>query len=198
MASEDNSDIGIIQPCQNGAPSKVKLMIHHQFPGIELVSPLYCSNGAACCLLPDQRVNDGSMVQVGFNIDLSQRESIGVVMYRMERKNADEFDEATCTQLVIIWMVDRSEKFSIVSHLLMHDKNCVWNSDKLMELAKHCRLSNVQHGPIEETWLLHDNTVLMTRVNTTFEEEYYKLEMTISETDIKDDTQRPQYIGLDR
>jgi hypothetical protein len=45
---------------------------------------------------------------------------------------------------------------------------------------------------------MHDNTVLMTRMKATLEEEYYKLEMIMSETNIKYDTQRLLYIDMDR
>jgi hypothetical protein len=41
MTSTDGSDTDTTQSSQNDTPSKVKLMIHHQFPGIELVSPIY-------------------------------------------------------------------------------------------------------------------------------------------------------------
>jgi hypothetical protein len=40
--------------------------------------------------------------------------------------------------------------------------------------------------------------VFMTRVNVTCEEEYYKLEMTISEGSVQDDTRRIRYIDVDR
>jgi hypothetical protein len=43
--------------------SKIELMIHHQFAGIELVSPVYASHNARCSLQPEQRVSDGSIMQ---------------------------------------------------------------------------------------------------------------------------------------
>jgi hypothetical protein len=46
--------------------------------------------------------------------------------------------------------------------------------------------------------LIHNNIGLKTRLNITREEEYCKLEMTITETSIKDDTRRLQYIDMDR
>jgi hypothetical protein len=47
--------------------------------------------------------------------------------------------------------------------------------------------------------LIHDNTVLITRMNVTREEECYKLEITVAESSIENnDTQRPYYIDLDR
>jgi hypothetical protein len=67
---------------------------------------------------------------------------------------------------------------------------------KLFEDYRPCYIQ--QYGPIESTYLIHDNNVLMERVNTTREAEYYKLEMTISEGSIKDGTWRPRYIDVDR
>jgi hypothetical protein len=68
----------------------------------------------------------------------------------------------------------------------------------LMELAKRCELYDIQHGFVEETYLMRDNTVLMTRENIIHEKARYKIEMTISEGCIKDDTWRLRYINLDR
>jgi hypothetical protein len=45
--------------------------------------------------------------------------------------------------------------------------------------------------------LMRDNTVLMTRANTTCEGECYKLKMTISETNIRNDTLSIGYFGMD-
>jgi hypothetical protein len=50
------------------APLDVKLIIHHQLPGIELVSLLYYIDGATWDLPPDQRVDFGSTIQADFNI----------------------------------------------------------------------------------------------------------------------------------
>jgi hypothetical protein len=197
MTSINNSDAGTIQSRQNGAPSEVRLIIHHQFPGVELVSPAYISTGATCCLSPDQSVDVGSIMQAGFNIDPDQ-ESIGILMYKLQRKGIDQSnEEATCIQLVVIWKVNSSKEFCVVSHLIEHDKDRIWDRDGLMRLTECYELFNIQHGSVEDTWLMRDNTVLMASLNVVCKE-YYKLEMTISETSIKDDTQRLWYIGLDR
>jgi hypothetical protein len=68
---ESTHNVDTVQSHQNDASSKVNLMMHHQFPGIELASLLYYSNGATCCLLPDQCVDVDSMMQTDFNIDLT-------------------------------------------------------------------------------------------------------------------------------
>jgi hypothetical protein len=205
MASTDSDDTGTIQLPRNDAPSKVKLMIHHQFPGIELTSPVYASNGAECLLSPDQNVDFGSITYACFNIDLTQSEPIGILMYEVKRKNMKQSnkdaisseDETRCIQFPIFWKVNNSKGFCVNSFLMEHDERRVWDNDKLMELARRYAF-DIQHSPIEETYLMHDNTTLMTRVNLAREEECYKLEMTISKTSIKDDTFRIEYFGIDR
>jgi hypothetical protein len=203
MVSSYNANI--IQSHQNSAPSKAKLIIRNQLSGFELASPMYVSHGATCYLSPDQKVDIDS-TKVGFNIDPSQDKSISALMYKLQRKNVDEFngeavsseDEATCIQLFIIWKVCKSGKIFVVSDLIEHDKDHVWNSDKLMKLTECSKLYDIQHGFIKKTWFMSDNTVLMTNLNITCEKEHCKLEIIISEGSINDNIQRPRYIPLDR
>jgi hypothetical protein len=204
--STDNSDTDTIQSSQNDAPSEVKLMIRHQFLGVELVSPLYHSDGATCYLSPDQKVDVGSTTQVDFSIDPDQDESAGVLIYRLKRENIDQYneeaisseEEATYIQFVMIWKVNSSKELCVYSFLIEHDKDYVWNEVGLMILIMCCGLFNVQGDLIEDTWLIYDNTVLMTSVNVTHEGGCYELDMTISEATIKDNTRRPWYLDLDR
>jgi hypothetical protein len=199
-------DASIILKRLFGVPTKVKLLIHHQFPGIELVSPMYISDGSTCYLSPVQRIDVDSTAKIGFNIDPTQKESIGVLMYKLQRKNTDELDEGTMfsedettyIQLFTIWKVTSSKEFHVVSHLIEHDKDRVWDRDRLKKLVERCKLYDIQYGPIEETWLMHDNTVLSTRINANREAEYYKIELSISEASIKYDTLRLEYIDVDR
>jgi hypothetical protein len=198
MASVHANAVDIIQPRQNDTSLKVKLIIHHQFPEVELVSPVYAGKHATCYLSPEHRVNVGSTTQTSFNIDPDQ-ELIGALMYKLERKHTNQPDEETiCTQLVIIWKANRYSEFCTKSVLIEHDKGYVWDRDRLIELVKYDKLFNMQHAPIEETWLIHDNTVLMTSVNIIHETKGYQLEMTISKTSMKDDTQKPWYIDVNR
>jgi hypothetical protein len=171
-----------------------------------LVSPLCYSDGT-CYLSPDQSVDVGSTVKVGFDIDLTQRGFIGILMYKLQRKNIDQSNEkddisseekTTCIQLFVTWKVYKSGNFGVYSSLIEHDKDRVWNRDMLVELVDLYELYDVQHDSIEETYLMHDDTVLMTILNSNSEEECYKLEMTISEGSVKNDTQRLRYIGLNR
>jgi hypothetical protein len=194
---------GTSQQYCNGASSEVKLMIHHQFPGIELVSPGYAYNGATCHLSPSQRVDAGSTTQIGFNITYSWEKPIGILMYELKRKNTrqsnkdatSDKDKTRCIQLAIIWEINSSKELCVISYLIEHDKRRVWDRYELMKLAKWYKKYDI-HIPIELTYLMHDNSVLMKRVNVTCED-CYKLEMIISKGSIRYDTQRLLYIGLD-
>jgi hypothetical protein len=193
---------GTNQQYQNGVPSKVKLMIHHQYFGIELVSPLCACDGATCHLSPDQKVIVGSTTQADFNIDLTHGEPIGILMYELKNKKQFSNDaiysknEATYIRLVMIWKMNNSKEFCVVSRLMEHDKGFIWNRDKLIRLAKHYYVYDLPNGLIEYTYLIHDNTVLRVRADATRKEEYYNLEVTISEGNIKENTWRPRYTGL--
>jgi hypothetical protein len=196
--------VEIIQSFQSGALSKMKLIIHHQFPGIELVSPIYAGDGVTCYLPPDQKVDVDATTQAGFNIDPDQEKPVGILMYKLQRKNINQSNEeiisnegeATCTQLVIVWKVKSSEEFSAAPFLIEHDKGGVWNKDKLTRLVNYCEIYGARYGSIEKTWLMHDSRVLMTRMNVTRKGGYYELETIISETSIEF-TYRLIYLDLD-
>jgi hypothetical protein len=206
MESTDSSNADVSQSSQNDASSEVKLIIHHQFPGIELISSVYGSHGATCHLLPDQKIDSGSTVQTGFNIDPDESWSTGALMYKLQKRNmirsnedgTSNEDEATCTQLVIIWGVTEAGEIWVVLDLIEHDRSHVWDRDSLMKLVGRYRLFNIQHSPIENTWLIYGTAALMTRMKVAREEECYKLEITISETSIKDDTKRSRYVKVNR
>jgi hypothetical protein len=201
-----NSNANTVQSYQNSVPTEVKLMIHHQLPGIELVSPIYASDGSTCHLLPDPRVDAGYTAQIGFNIDFTQDESIGALIYKLQRKSADQSNEDTtsnedgapCTQLIVIWNVNSFKDLYVYSRAIEQDQGYVWDSDRLMNLAKRYCLLGIQHCLIEETWLTHDGIAFMTNLNVTCEAECYKLEMTISEAIIDRDAQRPWDLNLNR
>jgi hypothetical protein len=185
---------------------KVELVIHHQFPGVELVSPDCYSLFATCYLSLDQRVNVGSTTQAGFSIDLDPGLSMGILMYKLQRKNSDQSneedisseEEAVCTQLVIVWKVDSSKEFRVHTCLIGHDEWDVWNRFRLVKLANRLKLVNIQHSPIEDTWLTRDNRALVTSLNATLEEECYKLEIIICEGIMNNDTRRPVYFDVDK
>jgi hypothetical protein len=206
MSSIRTSNFGIIPSLWNGASSKVKLAIHNQFSGIELTSPVYEGDSITCYLLPDQRVDAGSTMQVGFSIHPARLESIGIFMCKLQKKNSGQSndditfseEEAIYTRLVLVWKIYKLGKFHVFSELIEHDKDRVWDKDSMMKLAERYKLYDVQHSPVEHTWLIHDSAELTTSLNVTRKEEYYELEMTISEGNTNDGNWKPRYIDLNR
>jgi hypothetical protein len=194
------SEADSIHSIQNDPPSEVKLIIHNQFLGIELASPMHAGESVMCYLSPKQHLDAGSTMKVYFNVDLEQNESISILMCKLKRTSINEFDEEerTCIQFVIVWKVNKFKRFFVSTYLMEHDRSRVWDRNMLMELAKKEKLFDIKHYLVEKTYLIHDNRVLKTSLNTTHEEECCKLEITISETSMEDDTQRPWYFGMDR
>jgi hypothetical protein len=195
---------GANQQYQNNALLEVKLVIHHQLPGTELVSPNHgWGAGARCYISPDQRVDIGSTAQTGYSINLTQGKPFGVLTY--ELKSTKQYskdtisggDETRCIRLFMIWKVNSPNEFLVVSHLIECDKGIIWNGGELAKLANRYKLYDI-HVSIEKTYLMRNNAVLMTRANVTRERGCYKLEMTISETSIKYDTQKLQYYNVAR
>jgi hypothetical protein len=197
MAStHDTSNVDPIQSHQDSAPSKMELTIHHQFPGFELVPGLYYGDSETS-LSPDQRIDVGSTMQTDFNINSIKEESISILMYNLQRKNNDESNETRCTRLVMVWKVDKFKRSHLVLRLIESYKWIFWHKDMVMRVARDFSRSSVSYGSIEDTWLMHDNAVLMTSANITREARCYKIEITISEGSMKDNTQRLLYIDLD-
>jgi hypothetical protein len=199
-------NINNVQSSKDDAPSKVELMIHHQFLGVELVSPVCAGNSVTCYLSPDQRVVAASTIRVDFNIDPDRDESIGALIYKLQKKNASQpneeiissEEEATCIQLVVVWKVNSSKEFCVASFLIEHNNSYIWNEDRLVKLAENCKLFSIQHSLIKSTWSIRNNTVARMILNIAREKECFKLETTISEGSINENTLRPRCINLDR
>jgi hypothetical protein len=90
---------------------------------------------------------------------------------------------------------EKDHEFCAVSYLIKREKDCF--CDKLIRLA-HVYGPDIQHSSMEATWLLHDYSVLTTKLDITRKVECYQLEMILSEESIKGDTKRLRYIGVDR
>jgi hypothetical protein len=89
-------------------------------------------------------------MKASFNINFTQGEPIGILMY--ELKNIGQFNnnsisseyETIQTQLFMVWKINNSKEFCVYSQLIEHDKGRVWDRDRLMKLAKHHQLYDIQ------------------------------------------------------
>jgi hypothetical protein len=127
MASTYTSDFDIIRLHQNDTLPRMELVIRHQFPGIELISPTYYSNGV-CYLSPDQKVIAGFTARASLSINFALDGSIGVFMYRLQRKNTDQPDEEIISiedetkyiQFVVVWKTYTPGDFWVALDLIEH------------------------------------------------------------------------------
>jgi hypothetical protein len=177
----------------------VRLEIHHQFPGIGLVSPVYAYDHVTQHSSLSQRIDADSTTQLDFAMDLTQGDPIGILMYELrDTKKVDNYaisseNEARCTRFGIVWMVDNSKNFYVNSFLIEHNKL------RLMRLATgNYKPYDIQHIFVEVPYLMCDNTMWMTRTKATRKGESYKLDITISKGSTKYSAWRTHYIDMDR
>jgi hypothetical protein len=182
---------------EDSVPSELKLTIHNLCPNIRLAHPVYVSNHVTCYRAPDQIVDIGSTAKIGFKNNLFSESSSGVLLYKL-KITYEESNEATWTQIFMFWSVHESGELFLTLYLIEHDKSDVLDKNRLMRLIEDWKGFNIRCNLIEETWLMHDNIMLMLKINVIREAKYYKLEMTISETSVRDDTWRLHYYDMDR
>jgi hypothetical protein len=180
--------------------SKLNLHIHNQCLNVDLVSPVYTSCGRSeCNKAPDLRIYAGDTMRTDFAIYDSRYMSHGVVIYRLQRRRpheSAEIDENTTSviHLLVVWSISESRLNAGVV-LVEHDKG--FEKDDLEEFYSqdidHFRL---YPDPIIETWLLNDNTTLLTK--TKIIDEGLALNITISEVERNNYARTPANLVLER
>jgi hypothetical protein len=159
----------------------MKVNIHNQCSNFKLINREYSSS--------DADWNEHSTREV--DID-SLKASVGAIMYELRRDHVG----STRIQLLVAWESRDYKKFYVYVRLIECNEALVWNEAKLNEYYQRYinRLSKYT-SPIEDTWLIHDGTVLKTKLELTFVRRDGRLNVTISEG-IKDDyTKVPIWIG---
>jgi hypothetical protein len=68
----------------------LNITIHNQHPNLELTSPIYCNNGTVCLTSPSQQIDAGSATKASFGIVPKQRGSKGALLYKLQRRHANE------------------------------------------------------------------------------------------------------------
>jgi hypothetical protein len=141
--------------------------------GLELVSPVYYSNGTICRVSPSQQIE-------------------GALLYKLQRKYADETDnqpnsstvsieDATKnTYLLVVWDIGHVQHNFYV-RLIECASDFTWDQDKLWALHWDCNDEiYVDYGSDAITWLMHDSAMLKTRCDIIYGSDY-KLDIVIYE-----------------
>jgi hypothetical protein len=177
----------------------MKVNIHNQCLDLKLIDREYLSIGAICDRDPNLEVDTGNIMSVGFKSSLAAFE--GILTYELQRKYAESGDqsESTYIRLFVAWKSESYKEFCVCVHLIGYDKKIDWNRIKLEEYyQRYTNQFSTYTGPIKDTWLIHDDTVLMTRLELDFTQRDGVLNIAISEGVKDDHTKKPVWIDLKR
>jgi hypothetical protein len=188
------------------AQASMNLEIHNRCLGVELIDPLYFSDGAVCHMPLDQKVTTGGTLDTVFKINLNRLAYEGALICRLRKKgtNPDQQSDTDTTnidknwsnhvQLLVGWKLERFKEPRVYMLLVEHGEKLVWDKDKLSEQHNEFRgRLNAHHGSIESTWLMEDNSVLRLALDGVGNREY-GIKITISEANQGDHTSVPIWI----
>jgi hypothetical protein len=179
--------------------STMKVNIHNQCSDFKLQCLGYFNNGAYWNKDPDWGVDEGDMK----NADLMpfRAKFKGALIHVLERKHVKTGNqpEPTDILLFVAWESEGYKKFRAFVHLIECDKWFYWSGVLLEEYYQKCvNQFSTYTGPIEDTWLIPDGTVLMTILELDFTQRDGVLSITISEGTSDDHTKRPEWIDLEK
>jgi hypothetical protein len=163
-------------------PKMRSINIHNQCTDFDLTSPWYFNSNIYLKKRLDQKIDASGTMNVDFKYPPKVFE--GVITYKLERKSieTDNLSESTCIRLFVILKCERNNKLCACMHLVEHEKRFRWNIAKLKEYyQRYANQFSTYTGPIEETWLIDDNTVLMTKLELDLTQRDGALNIIISE-----------------
>jgi hypothetical protein len=169
----------------------LNITIRNLYPGLELMSPVYFSNGTTCHVSHSQQTDTSNPIEASFGIDSRQGDFKAVLLYKLQRKYITKTDdrsgssiasiENTNIYLLVVWNVEneRDEFYACLIECPADD--FTWNEDKLWALHRQYNdqfLKNYKYKTI--SWLMYGDTVIETRCSATYGLDY-KLDIAISE-----------------
>jgi hypothetical protein len=108
----------------------------------------------------------------------------GIVMHELHNKHDEPSyeDESKHIQLVVAWKSEGYKKIRMFMHLIEYDKMIDWNRLKLEEYyQRYANQLSTYSGPIKDTRVMRDGTVLTTRLELDFTQRDGVLDITVSE-----------------
>jgi hypothetical protein len=122
--------------------------------------------------------------------------SKGSLMYQLQRKHI-KYDgqlKPTYILLFVAWKLEGYKELHVCIRLIEYDKRIVWNGYKQEDYyQRYADQLSKYTGPIKNTWLTHDGTVLMTRLGLDFTKRNV-LYITISEGTKNSHTRKPVWL----
>jgi hypothetical protein len=177
----------------------MRVSVHNQHSDFRLTDGGWFNAGASWNKEPKKGTDVDNMTSVELIPFLSIFE--GVMTYELRRKDI-EFDdqhEPTYVRLFVAWKSEGYKKFHLFIHLTEYNESMRWNEVMLKECYyNHINRLNIYTDPIKDTWLIPDDTVLVTELELDFTQRDGVLNITISKGVEDEHTRRPEWINLGR
>jgi hypothetical protein len=185
----------------------VCVTIHNQCLNIELISSVYFGNGVACPKLFDQQIDIDATMRIWFEINTTQDEFEGCLLYKLQRNLHDQYsmdtsiteinrNEVTQVYMLVAWKMKDSKPFVRVV-LVEHTKEFVWNEDKLKKLYdRNCGWLKKYNDIISDTWFIDTDAILKTTFKVKELEKNFELSISISEEERNDYAMKPLRVDL--
>jgi hypothetical protein len=177
----------------------MRVNIHNQCSDFKLIDRKYLRRAINWYKEPDVEVDAGSMTNA---VLISPRAAFeGALTYQLQKEGVESDDqlESTATLLFVAWKFEGYKVLRACVHLIEYGKQITWNEYKLREYhQRYVNQFSTYTGPIEDTWLTRDGTVLMTRLELDFIQRNGVLNITISEGVKDEHTKRSKWISLER
>jgi hypothetical protein len=125
----------------------------------------------------------------------------GSLTYQLQRK-CDKYDdqlESVSAMLFVAWKSEGYKAPRVHVCLIEYDKRIKWNGYKLGEYyQRYANQLSTYTGPIKDTWLTRNGTILMTRLELDFTQRDGVLNIIISEGVWDGRTKIPEWISPER
>jgi hypothetical protein len=187
----------------------MSVVIHNQRSNTELISPVYFSNGAVCPKLSDQQIDSNIATKIRFEVNTTQDEFEGALLYKLRRNLHDQYsmdtlitetnrNDTTHVYMFVAWKMKDSIPFLCVV-LVECAKEFIWDENKLKKLHdKNCDRLKKFDDTISDTWIVDDNMILKATFGVRDLKGNFELSMSISEEERDNYAMRPLWIDLTR
>jgi hypothetical protein len=167
--------------------------VYNRCSDFDLEDRRYFSTGVDWNEKQYKNVYAGNMMSVDLMPLLSTFEDL--LTYSLEKEDT----ESIYIRLFVTWKSESYKKFSVLIHLIKYEGQYAWSKSTLEEYyQRYASQLCTYTGPIRDTWLMSDGTVLMTELELDFTQRDGILNIVISEG-IKDGhTKKPKWINLKR
>jgi hypothetical protein len=162
--------------------STMLVNILNQCSDFELTEPGYFSNGAILHNYSTQEMDATSMKSVEFIPFLTVFEGGIICKLRRKHVKSDDQSELMSTLLLMGWKSEGYKKLHAFVQLIECDETFRWQNFELKEYyQKYASQLCAYTGPIKDTWLIYDGTVLITGLELDFTQRDGVLNITISD-----------------